>query len=55
MRSSATTWQVAERLLVTGFFDDALDALPVTSVATLVRTRLKEQLAVTLTGESAHG
>jgi Fe-S cluster assembly protein SufD len=47
--------QVAERLLVTGFFDDALDALPVTSVATLVRTRLKEQLAVTLTGESAHG
>ena len=40
--------EVAERLLVTGFFDDALDQLPIAEVAPLVREVLSARLSSTL-------
>ncbi len=46
---------VAERLLVSGFFDDALDALPVESVANLVRATLKAKLSKALNVELSNG
>jgi len=44
--------QVAERLLVSGFFDDALDTIPVRCVADLVRLTLKAKLSHALQVET---
>ena len=47
--------QVAERLLVSGFFDDALEALPVKCVSGLVRSTLKAKLSTALNVGATNG
>ncbi len=53
LESRGIASQVAERLLVSGFFDDALDALPVKSVVNLVRSTLRAKLSRALNVEAA--